>query len=1000
MLLRFTAALAALHSALAILPIDTPQCLTFSSGNGAIALVTAGQHSNLPPILTTADDWPGVRRAAGDLATDFERTTGTALPLHNVTSTGMSSKTAIIVTTLGQSSLAATIAKNAKIDTSSIAGKWESFILRHVANPLPGVSDALVIIGADKRGSIFGLYTLSEQLGVSPWYYWTDTAPVKRTQGVFIPRNANCDAGSPTVQYRGLFLNDEQPALTNWANEKLRPAGSTLPTFRSNFYVLMFETILRLKANTLWPAIWASMFAVDDPMNQPLADMYGVVMSTSHQEPMMRSTPNEWNLDYPGDVWDFNTDAANITQFWLGGTERAKPFESIYSMGMRGAGDLPLGPTTNIQLLENIINVQRGLISQVYNITDQTSVPQVWCLYKEVQTYYNLGMRVPDDITLLWTDDNWGHIQRLPSDSERNRWGGAGVYFHTDYVGSPRDYKWINTVNNVQSWQQLNLAVEWNATRVWILNVGDFKGVEVAVDLFVSMAYNASAFNRNNLLDYQTAWAAREFQSTELAPQIATLVQNFTRLTAMRKPELVDPTTFSIVNYREADTIAAQWTALANTANEINGKLPAAVQPSFFETVLHPVLATGNVHQLYIAAARNQLLTSQSSSSANVFASQMQTFFKTDIALRNQYHTLLGGKWNHMMDQTHLGYYYWQQPMQDTLPPIGQVFMEAVSLGGSMRLTVENSLGAWPGDNMNDCSQMYSCPDPTIQALSPFGPTSRFVEISPSGPNTFTWTTNITTAWLKVSQTQGTLHPTDLPTRIELSVDWSKVPTSANEQFGTVRFISSTGEGTTVTLPVWKTSVPADFHGFVEGDGVVSFEAAHWTRNTAVNGVSFVNIPSFGSRAFDGVTHEPALVGNFTPAGTGPSMEFDFFTFNSPSSGAPVNLSVTTYLYSSFNLLDYGPCLYGISLDGGAVQTVQPIPNLLSGQYTPPDWDTPSGAAANAVRSVLSSFANVSPGKHTLKISMITPGLIFEKFVLNLGGLQASYLGPPESSHV
>ncbi|EJD45481.1 hypothetical protein AURDEDRAFT_87784 [Auricularia subglabra TFB-10046 SS5] len=995
--LAFALAALAARCAAVVLPTAQPQCLAFAPSAQAVPLLARRQRAGLPPIVTAPTDWPGVQRAAQDLSADFERTTGTPLPVVNYTGSWKGkTPTAIIVGTLGKSELVDALVTAGKIDVSGIRGKWEAFMLKHVAAPIAGVSDALVIVGADKRGSIFGVYTVSEQLGVSPWYYWTDTPPVQRNNGVYIVKGSDCSAGSPTVQYRGIFINDEQPSITNWAEEKLRPKGSNLPSFRSNFYVLIFEALLRLKANYFWPPVWNSAFALDDPANQGLADYFGIVMGTSHQEPMMRSSPVEWNrLGYG--TWSFESNPENVTRYFIEGAQRGAPFENVVTVGMRGSGDLPLGPTTNIDLLERVIKKQREILSDVFNTTDLSTVPQVWCLYKEVQNYYNMGMRVPDDITLLWTDDNWGHIQRLPSDSERNRWGGAGIYFHVDYVGDPMDYKWINTINNAQSYQQLNLAVEYNATRVWILNVGDFKANEIPTEFFLSMAYNASAFDRNNLLDYYANWARREFQvSPTLAKEISGIVSTFSRLTAIRKPELTTPATFSTTNYREADTYNAQWQQLLAAAETANRQIPRAAQDAFFQTVLHPVAATANLHALYIAAKKNEDLASQASSSANTYAQQVEDAFDVDWDLREKYHTIRDGKWNHMMDQTHLGYYYWQQPMQDTLPPLRKVRTRAPALAGVMRITAEGSIGAWPGDNRNNCKDGYNCGWPTLATLSPYGPKSRYIDVSPSGPNGFSYTATSLAPWLVIANSQGRVGPADVPHRVELSVDWSKFPSGGGVQNGLVTFKSSVGDAVNVNVPAVKTAPAAGFEGFVEADGIVSMEAEHWSRNAAVDGVSLAAFPAFGSRAFAGVSNIPGLAPTFI-AGAGPSVEYDFYTFNTPTGGNSTTYTVNAYLFSSFNLLADGPLLYGISLDGGPVQTVQPVPDLPKEKYVPPDWND---AVANGVRIVKTAFKDVAPGKHTLKISMITPGVVFEKFVVDVGGLLPSYLGPPESSRV
>ncbi|KIJ41115.1 glycoside hydrolase family 115 protein [Sphaerobolus stellatus SS14] len=450
-------------------------CVSTTSKSGSIPLASSG---NVAPLFFAPNEWPAVQRAANDFVTDIRRVTGLTGKLTNVTSTStltsqIKNNVPVLIGTLGSSSLIDSVishAGDAAKPFTAINGSWEAYHAQILSNPLPGVSQAYVIVGADRRGTMFALYELSEQMGVSPWFWWADV-PIKQSKSVFLT-STPCAHGSPTVKYRGIFLNDEQPALQNWAAEKFSnnfggTAGTAVggdaefgamddPTkaasgtvagapFNRFFYTKLFELMLRLKANYLWPAQWGSSFGVDDKLNQFWADYYGIVMGTSHEEPMMRSIPNEWN-EFGSGPWDFSANAANITQFWINGTKRAKGFEEIYTVGMRGNGDEPLSEGQDISLLENVVEVQRNIISQVYNITDVTKIPQVWTLYKEVEGFYDDGMRVEDDITLMWTDDNWGNIRRFPLPSERNRTGGSGVYYHVDYVGDPRDYKWIQVM--------------------------------------------------------------------------------------------------------------------------------------------------------------------------------------------------------------------------------------------------------------------------------------------------------------------------------------------------------------------------------------------------------------------------------------------------------------------------------------------------------------------------------------------------------------------------
>ncbi|KAG8693350.1 hypothetical protein FRC08_009176 [Ceratobasidium sp. 394] len=365
------------------LAIATGNCVSFDSKAGGFQVAATGSAE----VLVALDEWPGVIRAAGDFAKDLSTVTGKTLSVVNATSaTSSRSKTPIIVGTLGHSALISAVVNSTKLDMSSISGKWESFIAQAVSNPLPGVSSAYVVIGSDKRGTIYGLYELSEQSGVSPWYWWADV-PIHKHSTVYF--TGNCSHGEPTVKYRGIFINDEQPAIQSWAQEKY--TNRTGPPFNHLFYANVFELLLRLRANYLWPAMWSGMFYVDDMANAALADYYGIVMGTSHQEPMARASPNEWNLT-PRGPWNFTSNAENVTKYWTAsdteGIERAAPYETIFTLGMRGEGDMPLEESTNVKNLETIVDAQRKILAQVYNKSDATTIPQMWCLYQEVQAYY------------------------------------------------------------------------------------------------------------------------------------------------------------------------------------------------------------------------------------------------------------------------------------------------------------------------------------------------------------------------------------------------------------------------------------------------------------------------------------------------------------------------------------------------------------------------------------------------------------------------------------
>ncbi|KAI0049026.1 glycoside hydrolase family 115 protein [Auriscalpium vulgare] len=976
-------------------------CVSFTPSWNSFAVVSKGEAAH---VFLSSDEWPGVQIAAADFVADIKKVTGVAPALSNATvsATGLSSAgLPILIGTLGKSSLIDQVVNNTKLDVSSIEGQWEASLTQIVTNPLPGVTKAYVIIGADKRGTIFALYDHSEQFGVSPWYWWADVPSTPRAN-LFVS-SSGCSHGSPTVKYRGIFLNDEQPALQNWAMEKFTNgtgAALTGSPFNHFFYTKLFELILRLKANYLWPAQWSSAFGVDDTQNQFIADMYGIVMGTSHEEPMMRSIPVEWNLFGEGD-YDYNTNQQFIYNFWVEGVNRSKTYESLYTVGMRGNGDLPLGTSTNIALLEKIVSDQRTIFASEFNGTDVATIPQVWALYKEVEGYYDQGMRVPDDITLLWSDDNWGNVRRYPVLSERNRTGGAGVYYHIDYVGDPRDYKWIQSTQISKVYEQMSLAVDRQATRIWVLNVGDLKPSEMATEFFLTYAWNATRWSLTNIDSFVTSWAQREFDlGAEDAGEVAAIIGNMTRFLSRRKPELLNSTTYSLTDYREADTALAGWSALNASAARIYNSLSSAYKPAFFQLVYHPVQAGSTLANMWISAGNNNMRAFQARVSANTLAEQVEDLFNQDYDLELEYHALLGGKWDHMMDQTHTLYYYWQEPTQNMMPPVAKVSSRKPNIAGVMRIVPEGTLGAWPGDNQYQCANGYSCGPPTM-SLDSFTPAnSRYVDIGLGGSIPFAFTVTSNESWAKVSVAKGSISAASPEQRVEVTVDWSQVKGTQIAQI----LLSATAQNTPpFSMPLIFTAihntVPAGFKGaskdvcFVEGDGGIAIEAAHATRNTTVGEVTWTEIPNYG-RTVSGVTPWPRLgnnEANYT-AGSGPNLQYDFYNFNSQNG----TVIVTVLVSPSFNANgDDRPLGLGVQIDASAPQTTYFFPPAAPGQ-TPPQWDGNDGFVANGVISIIGTFP-AAPGAHTLTLWMIEPAVVVQKIIIDTGGVRPSYLGPPES---
>jgi len=600
--------------------------------------------------VVLSDTEAGVRRAANSLMEDFRRVTG-FLPQGFLPN-------AVIIGTLGQSEIIDNLIKNKKVDKSELAGKREKYIIQVIDNPTNSIKQALVIAGSDRRGTIYGIYELSAQIGVSPWYWWADV-PVIQQDNLFVKRGKYTD-GEPTVEYRGIFLNDEAPALSGWAH-------ATFGGFNHNFYEKVFELILRLKGNFLWPAMWGNAFYDDDAQNGILANQMGVVIGTSHHEPMGRAH-DEWRR-YGSGAWNYQTNSEKLQQFWRAGMERMKNWDKIITVGMRGDGDEPMSESTNISLLENIISVQRSIIQDVTKKPAEKT-PQLWALYKEVQDYYDKGMRVPDDVTLLLCDDNWGNVRKLPALDAPKRSGGYGIYYHFDYVGGPRNYKWLNVSQIQRVWEQMNLTYQYGVSKLWIVNVGDLKPMEFPISFFMDMAWNPNQFNVNNLMNYTEKWCAQQF-GEKYAKEAAAILNLQNKYAYRVTPEMLDANTYSLDNYNEFERVVADYKDLNLRAMRLYNLLPAEYRDAFDQLVLFPVNGICNLYEMYFAQAKNRKLAAENNVEANFWADKVKECYDRDSLLSDHYHhEIAGGKWNFMMSQIRIGYDNWQQPDQRKMPAV------------------------------------------------------------------------------------------------------------------------------------------------------------------------------------------------------------------------------------------------------------------------------------------------------------------------------------------
>ena len=933
------------YSSLTAASCDAPASVCSTPLAGAATLIEKGRPAG---VYADVHDLPGVLRAVRNLRQDLSEVAGASATLYE--SVAAVSGPLIIVGTLGHSAVIDQLVREKKLDVDGVAGQWEAYSFRVVERPLPGVERALVIAGADKRGTIFGIYELSARLGVSPWTWWADV-PVARRSSAYLSPGQFVD--QPAVRYRGIFLDDEDPALSGWAQQ-------TFGGLNHRFYERIYELILRLKGNLLWPAMWGKSLYDDDPQSPILADDMGVVIGTSHHEPMMRAHV-EWSRHGSG-AWDYTSNADRLRAFWREGIERMGGNESIVTVGMRGDGDKPMTAGTAVGLLEGIVADQRKIIEDVTH-RPASQTPQVWALYKEVQDYYDKGMTVPDDVTLLFSDDNWGDLRRVPPAGIR-RSGGFGIYYHFDYVGGPRSYKWLNTNQIERTWEQMNLAYEHGVDRMWIVNVGDLKPMEYPTSFFLDYAWNPRALTVERLRHYPQIWAAQQF-GAEHAAQIGALLTRYTQFNARRKPELLQPDTYSLVSFHEAERVVSDYNALASQARQVGDSLPASMRDAYFELVLFPIEICANLNELYVTAGLNRLYAAQGRATANALAARVEALFARDAQLTREFHEqLAGGKWNHMMSQTHLGYRDWREPKQNRMPAVRRLHLPPRP---GLGVAVEGDTRAWPRDKGRAA----------LPELTPFTEPSRYIEVFDTGGTPLHFTASSSQPWLNVSPAAGA---TADQTRIETSVDWSAVP--GGNHWVPIR-ISGAGATVVVMAHVIKPPLIDAGQAVVEADGYAAMEAAHFAREIDSETVKWVEVPALG-RTGSAMTVLPSTAPAQTPGPGAPCLEYRVYLFH----GGEVRVRITTA--PSLDFTGGKGLRYAVSVDDARPQVVNI--NALGSRAA---WDRWVADDANE-RSTLHHVGQ--PGVHTVKIWMIDTGVAFERVLVATRELPRSYLGPPENA--
>ena len=610
---------------LAITVEATETFVSFTNGTGLMPIT-----GSKDTIVYDRNEWKGVVMAVNNLRQDLKAVTG-------------SECAPITVATVGKSPIAKKYAKYAKL----LKGKWEQYIIVAQPSPLPGEGSGvgLLILGSDKRGTIYGIYELSRQLGVSPWYWMAD-APIAKHSEVWVKPGVYTD-GEPKVKYRGIFINDEWPSFGTWCNNQFGGVNSKA-------YSKIFELLLRLKANYFWPAMWATAFNEDDPLNPKVADEMGIVMGTSHHEPMMRAHKEYTKRREEVGPWDYAKNPAGIEKFFTEGIENSKNYDNIITIGMRGDGDVAMGTgndADNMKTLKNVIDAQRRIISNVHK-KKASELPQLWAIFTEVQRYYDAGFTVPDDVTLLFCDNNWGYIRRMGGEREKGRKGGMGMYYHIDMNGGPWNDRWVNTTTVPKLREQFNLAYKSGIDRIWIINVGDLKPKEIPINFIMDYAWNPDAIQPGD----EQAWLegfTRSIFGEEYAAETADIIAKYSKYNLWRKAEAQYP---GIFNNDEMLKTNAMWQSLVVRCENLKAKLPKKMQDAFYQLVYYPAVGSAGVAQIYNYATMGDSLS-------------IEALMDKDRRLTEHYNKgIANGKWNGMMLDNHIGYTKWSIPDKNYNP--------------------------------------------------------------------------------------------------------------------------------------------------------------------------------------------------------------------------------------------------------------------------------------------------------------------------------------------
>lgn len=931
-------------------------------------------------ILYDASDAAVVKRAAELFAADVEAVTGR---YPRVTSAAGETGPAVIVGTVGGSALIRRLSEAGKIDTTPLEGAWERYLIQTVANPLPGIRKALVIAGSDRRGAAYGLFTLSELIGVSPWYWWADV-PVKKHAALHVDAPPTYSQ-TPSVRYRGIFLNDEDWGLTPWASQTFEPERGNIGP---RTYAKVCELLLRLKANYLAPAMHPVSTSFNQiPENKLVADTFAIVMGSTHCEPLLLNTASEWDTKTMG-PWNYDKNKEGINRVLTQRVRENSPYENVYTLALRGLHDGAMSTTLpmheKVRMLQQALLDQRRILAENIDRPVET-VPQAFTPYKEVLEIYSNGLELPDDITIVWPDDNYGYMKRLSGVREQRRTGRSGVYYHVSYLGVPHSYLWFSTTPPSLMYEELRKAYDTTADRLWLVNCGDLKGSEMQVSLFLDMAWDIGRFTADNVVTYPARWLAGIFGEAYY-DRLEAMTREHLRLAFPRKPEYMGwgyhwnrfdhnceqltDTDFSFTNYDEAQRRLEAYRQLGARAEALLHEIGDEARPAFYQLVYYPLRGAELMNRMTLGGQRNRWYARQGRAATNAVRDEVQRCYDSLQVITRGYNSLLGGKWNHMMSM--------RQNYDGVSAYFNLPHLATHDAAGAPRLALQVA-----GEDVTGARAFHALPafDNYLRRTYP-------VEIYNRGGGTLAWTAHASEPWIVLSKSAGKTADEE---RITVGIDWEKAP-SGNAVPAQIVFRAGE-QSEKVLVSLFNPTAPsrAELRGiYVENNGCVSIPAAGCHRVRGNDRIKITAVEDLGIEGPALQLGDPTAPLQIFRSRDVPCAEYDFYAFDAGS------VDVYTYVLPTFPLhadRDFRigentntDTKYSVQIDDGALAT----PSSSHVEYSQVWFESVlRNCAVNK-----STLHIDKPGRHTLRIRVGDPGIVLQKIVLDFGGMKRSYLGP------